>query len=350
MQTTLPPTSTPKTLTQFILDQQSMFAHEHASGSFSMLLQSIQLACKVISLHANKAGVGRDLGLGASYGTIQRGLVPKKLHKIAHDTMVECLANSKQVHIIASEQNETSIVLDDYQHGYAVTFDPLDGFSNIDANISVGTIFGIYRKKPNAHKDATSVKNLLRPGHDLVCAGYTLYGGATILVLTTGVGVNGFLLDPSLGEFILTHPNLKIPKKGKIYSVNEGSSSTWDTPSKEWLRWLKQEDPITGVARSSRYVGSMVADVHRTLLYGGIFCYPGSAKNPTGKLRLLYECNPMAFIIEQAGGKAITGTQRGTQRVLDMVPESLHQTIPLYLGSREEMTKLQSLYDQRPKL
>lgn len=264
------------------------------------------------------------------------------MSSIAHDTIVECLASSKQAHILVSEQRKSTLILDDYQNGYAVVFDPLDGFSNIDANMSVGSIFGIYKKNPAGHEKPTNIQNVLRPGNELICGGYTLYGGATILVLTTGVGVNGFQLDPTLGDFILTHPNLKIPKEGTIYSVNEGSSSSWDKPSKEFLKWLKQSETETGVFRSSRYVGTMVADVHRTLLYGGVFCYPGSSKNPNGKLRLLYECNPMAFIIEQAGGKATTGKDR----VLDLVPKSLHQRAPLYLGSLTEMAKLKSFYDQ----
>lgn len=337
---------TPKTLTQFILDQQAMFSLGQATGSLTMLLHSIQLACKVISLHCNKANVARSRGLGTSY-LAQRGMEPKKLHKIAHDTMVECLANSKQIHIMVSEQNKHTIVLDDYQNGYAVVFDPLDGFSNIAANISTGTIFGIYKKKTTVDQTPTSIKSILRPGNELVCAGYCLYGGSTILVLTTGVGVNGFLLDPTLGEFIHTHPNIRVPKKGKIYSVNEGSSSTWDAPSQAFLEWLKQPDPETGDARSSRYVGSMVADVHRTLLYGGVFCYPGSLKNPSGKLRLLYEANPMAFIMEQAGGQAASGLNR----ILDIEPKSVHQSIPLYIGSMEEMNKLKYFYnDHQSKL
>lgn len=332
---------TPKTLTQFILDQQAMFSPGLATGSLTMLLHSIQLACKVISLHCNKTNVARERGLGASYSA-QHGMEPKKLHKIAHDTIIECLANSKQVHIIVSEQSKNTIILDDYENGYAVVFDPLDGFSNIAANISTGTIFGIYKKNRNSDVVPTSVKSVLRSGNELICSGYCLYGGSTILVLTTGVGVNGFLLDPTLGEFIHTHPNIKIPKTGKFYSVNEGQSLTWDAPSQAFLDWLKQPSPTTGVARSSRYVGSMVADVHRTLLYGGVFCYPGSLKNPSGKLRLMYEANPMAFVIEQAGGQASSGLNR----VLDIKPDSIHQAIPLYIGSMEEMNKLKSLYKE----
>lgn len=345
MQTVLPGEEPPVTLTQFILNQQSinLFANEKTSGSFVMLLQSIQLACKVISSHVNKSGIARDMGLGAIYSH-QGGLQTKKLSDIAHDTMVDCLENSKQVSIIASQHITATKMLDSYQNGYAVTVDPLDGVSNIDANVSVGTIFAIYKKDPNGSQNVTSDDNVLRPGRELMCAGYTLYGGATILVLTTGMGVNGFLLDATLGEFILTHPNMRIPKKGKMYSLNEGNSLSWDAPTQTFHTWLKKADPETGFVRSGRYVGSMVADVHRTLLYGGIFCYPASMRHPNGKLGVLYECNPMAFIIEQAGGKATTGMHR----ILDIEPESIHQSTPIYLGSMEEMSKLESIYYQLP--
>jgi len=266
------------------------------------------------------------------------GDVQKKLDVFSNDCFVNCLKFSNQIGIMGSEENEEPIILSD-TGGYAIVFDPLDGSSNIDANISVGTIFGIYKKLPEGTK--TSVKDVLRPGRDLLAAGYALYGSATMLVLTTGLGVNGFILDPTLGEFILTHHHIRIPDKGSIYSINEGNALTWDEPTSIFVANCKKKQ-AGGKAKSARYVGSMVADVHRTLLYGGIFCYPADSANPNGKLRLLYECNPMAFIVEQAGGKAISGTQR----VLDITPTKLHERRPIFCGSSQDVEEVEKLYIQ----
>eukprot|EP00808_Paulinella_micropora_P005667 g72605.t1 len=292
----------PITLTRFIMQQRAQF--KQASGEFAMLLQSIQLACKVIANAATNAGIANLYGVAGDTNT--SGDVQKKLDVLANDVFVNCLRFSEQVYVMCSEEVEDPIVVDEHAGGYAVVFDPLDGSSNIDANVSVGTIFGIYKKSPiSSHK--TGVKDLLRPGNELLCGGYALYGSATMLVFTTGNGVNGFSLDPTIGEFILTHRDIVMPRKGKVYSINEGNSTNFDEPTKAVVANWKGAG---GKARSARYIGSMVGDVHRTLLYGGIFAYPGDKKNPKGKLRLLYECNPIAFIMEQAGGKATTGRQR----------------------------------------
>ena len=246
---------------------------------------------------------------------------------------INCLTFSDQVYIMGSEENEQPIIVDSHSGGYAVVFDPLDGSSNIDCNLSVGTIFGIYKKSPSSD-EPTSVKDLLKPGTELVAAGYALYDAATMIVLSTGLGVNGFTLDPVIGEFMLTHPDMKIPKSGKYYSINEGNSLNYDEATKEWVSWNKKQK------KALRYVGSMVGDVHRTLLYGGTFAYPGDSKNKDGKLRLIYECNPMAMIIEQAGGKATTGKQR----ILDIKPTKLHQKCPIFVGSWSEITRLEECY------
>jgi len=232
---------------------------------------------------------------------------------------------------------------DDQTGGYAVVFDPLDGSSNIDANVSVGTLFGIYKKTSPEQK--SSVKDLLRPGNQLVAAGYALYGASTMIVLSTGLGVNGFLLDPSIGEFILTHKNIRIPKAGKIYSINEGNAELWDVPTRTYVNQCKRLDK-KGKPKTSRYIGSMVADVHRTLLYGGIFMYPADKNSKDGKLRLLYECNPMSFLIEQAGGRA----SNGAQRILDLQPTKIHQRSPIFMGSPDDVKEIENLYKVNSKL
>ena len=209
----------------------------------------------------------------------------------------------------------------------------VDGSSNIDCNLSVGTIFGIYKKDPKKNTKTTA-KDVLKPGRELIAAGYALYDSATMIVLTTGNGVNGFTLDPALGEFILTHRNIRIPKKGKIYSVNEANSKNWDKATVEYIENAKKK------SYSSRYVGSMCGDIHRTLLYGGIFMYPADKKNTKGKLRLLYECNPISMLIEQSGGRSTTGTER----ILDLQPTALHQRSPIFCGSEEEVKEIESLY------
>jgi fructose-1,6-bisphosphatase I len=325
----------PITMTRFLLQERLQFSE--ATGQFAMVLQSIQLACKAIANATKKAGIAQLHGISTAVNS--SGDEQKKLDVFANECFINCLTFSDHVYIMCSEENEEPIIVGNKTGGYAIVFDPLDGSSNIEANISVGTIFGIY-KKDKQTPEHPSVKDLLKPGRELLAAGYALYGSATILVLSTGRGVNGFTLDPVLGEFILTHRDIRIPRQGKIYSINEGNSESWDDATRAFVQQCKKKPN----PKSARYVGSMVADVHRTLLYGGIFCYPGDVKNPDGKLRLLYECNPMAFLIEQAGGKATTGTQR----VLDVQPTKLHQRKPIFCGSADDVTMVEQFYQQYP--
>lgn len=241
---------------------------------------------------------------------------------------------------MASEEEEKPIEIDLADQGkYVVCFDPLDGSSNIDANVSIGSIFGIWRKVTKDEDGGANVQDLLQDGRALIAAGYCLYGSSTHFVLSTGSQVNGYTLDPSLGEFLLTHPDIRIPKKGNIYSINEGNSMFWDETVKEYIGAKKfPQDGTTPF--SLRYIGSMVADVHRTLLYGGIFLYPTDKRSPKGKLRVLYECHPMAYIIEKAGGRAITGDAD----VLDIKPKSIHERCGIVCGSTEDVEEIEKIY------
>eukprot|EP01083_Nonionella_stella_P275717 936597_1 len=327
----------PQTLNRWIIESQRKHAPD-ATGNLSVLITSIEVSCKAISNDCNKAGIYNLYGLtnleNASHDQV------KKLDVLSNDTMVNCLQFTGQVAIMASEEEETAIIVDpDHRGEYCVVFDPLDGSSNIDANVSVGTIWGIYRAK--SAKEPCEA-DLLQKGTELVAAGYCMYGAATMMVLSTGHGINGFTLDNTMGEFVLTHPDIKIPNPGKpIYSVNEGNSANWNPAITEFVR--RCHNPESGQkSRSLRYVGSMVADVHRTLLYGGIFLYPADAKSPNGKLRLVYEGNPMAFLIEQAGGLATTGRNR----ILDLQPQSIHERVPIILGSVEMVREVQELYQE----
>jgi len=259
----------------------------------------------------------------------------------SNDCMINAISWSGKVALMASEEIEREIVVDNCDDPkYCVVFDPLDGSSNIDANVSVGTIFGILRVKSDvANGDKPNVNtDLLQTGENLVCSGYAMYGDATMLVLTFGDVVNGFTLDPQIGEFILTHKNIKIPSKGKIYSVNEGNSKSWDPVIREYVE--KCKDPPTGKPKKARYIGSMVADVHRTLLYGGIFLYPATKSARNGKLRLLYELNPMAHLVKAAGGKASTGTED----ILQIDPDHIHVRAPVVLGSKEDVEEVEAMY------
>lgn len=250
----------------------------------------------------------------------------KKLDVLANDLFINMLVSSFTTCKLVSEENEEVIEVElDKQGKYIVTFDPLDGSSNIDCLVSIGSIFGIYRKQSEG---PATMEDVLQPGRQQVAAGYALYGSATAMVLSLGNGVNGFTYDPAIGEFILTDANMTIPQKGKIYSINEGYLHEWDASVRNYVN--DKKDPAKGKPYGARYVGSMVADVHRTIKYGGIFIYPATASSKNGKLRLLYECNPMAYIIEQAGGKA----SNGKIDILDIVPEKIHERAPIYLGSK----------------
>ncbi|KAH7732191.1 FBP-1 protein [Aphelenchoides avenae] len=324
------------TLQRFVLQEQKR--HPDATGDLTNLLTSLLTAVKAISTAVRKAGLAQLYGLAGN--TNVQGEDVKKLDVLSNELMINMLKSSYTVCVLVSEENETVIEVETSKQGkYIVAFDPLDGSSNIDCLVSIGTIFGIFRKD---HDSPVKQEDILQPGRNMVAAGYALYGSATMVVLSTnGSGVNGFTLDPSVGEFMLTNPNMQCPKKGKIYSINEGYAKKWSKGITEYIRTRKFPEEGKS-ALGQRYVGSMVADVHRTLLYGGIFMYPATSDAPNGKLRLMYECNPMAFILENAGGLAVSGKGR----ILDIQPEKIHQRSPIFLGSKEDVEELQSYLDQ----
>lgn len=306
-------------------------AHPGATGNFSGVLRDLTLAIKIIWKEVSKAGLVDILGLAGKENI--HGDEVKKLDVFADEVIYKAMDHGGHLCVMASEENEDVLhIPDEYPTGkYVLLYDPLDGSSNIDANVNIGTIFSIYRRL--SHSGKGTMQDCLQPGYKQIAAGYVVYGSSTMMVYTTGDGIHGFTLDPGIGEFLLSHENIRIPKRGKIYSVNEGNYRYWDDGMKKYVKYLQEEDKVTGRPYSGRYIGSMVADIHRTLLYGGIFMYPGDTKHPDGKLRLMYEGNPMGFIVEQAGGKA----SNGKDRILDIVPTSLHQRIPLFVGSMEDV-------------
>ena len=303
------------TLARHIIETEKL--HPEATGELSKLLSDFSLAAKVISLEVNKAGLVDILGF-TGHNNIY-GEEVKKLDMFAHDTLLRATENSGQLCVMASEEHEDIIQIP-------------DGSSNIDANVSVGTIFSIFRRISPSGKPGT-LEDCLQQGLKQVAAGYVLYGSSTIIVYTAGHGVHGFTLDPSFGEFLLSNENIKIPKKSKIYSINEGNYKYWHPGLKKYIKYLQEEDEKTGRPYSMRYIGSMAADIHRDLLYGGIFMYPADAKHKNGKLRLMIECNPMAFIVEAAGGRATDGKKR----ILEIQPKDLHQRTPLFIGSEDDV-------------
>jgi len=318
------------TLGRHIIEEQSKY--EGATGELSKLLHDLSLAAKVISLEVNKAGLVDIIGFTGDNNV--HGEQVKKLDMLAHDMLIKAMDHGGHLCVMASEEEEDIIQIPQkFNIGkYVLLFDPLDGSSNIDANISIGTIFSIYRRVSPGDGPGT-MKDCLQSGINQVAAGYVIYGSSTMLVYTAGSGVHGFTLDPAFGEFLLSHPNIQTPKKSKIYSINEGNYLYWHPGLKKYIKYLQEEDKTTNRPYSSRYIGSMVADIHRNLLYGGIFMYPADSRSPHGKLRLQYECNPMAFIVEQAGGRATNGKQR----ILEIQPEKLHQRVPIFIGSEEDV-------------
>lgn len=306
-----------------------------ATGDFTGLFQAIALAGRMIASRVHKAGLADVLG-GAGARNVQ-GESVQKLDVLANQILVRCVEAGGHVCVMASEENEDIIpVPDRFPKGkYVLMFDPLDGSSNIDVCMSIGTIFSIHRRVTESGPG--TARDCLQRGTEQVAAGYILYGSSTMLVYTTGAGVHGFTLDPLVGEFFLSHENIRLPARGGIYSLNEGNSSKWDPRVRDWVSWLKSGDAPGGKPYSHRYIGTLVADFHRTLLKGGVFGYPADAKNPRGKLRLLYECAPMAMIAEAAGGAASTGTER----VLEIEPSSLHARVPFFVGSRDDIADLE---------
>ena len=311
------------TISRFLIEEERKFPD--ATGAFTNLLSDIALAAKVIGREVNKAGLVDIFGAVGEENV--HGEDQQKLDVFANQVMYRALDHTGLVACLASEESEEFIrIPDKFPAGdYVVIYDPLDGSSNIDVNVSIGTIFSIHRKRTTGERG--TLEDCLQPGSEQVAAGYVLYGSSTMLVYTAGTGVHGFTLDPSIGEFILSHPNMRMPEPPKkVYSVNEAYFTRWSRGQQRLVSHLKNEGGF-----GSRYIGSMVADIHRTLLQGGLFMYPSEVAKPEGKLRLLYEAAPMAFILEQAGGRASTGTQE----VRDIVPTSLHQRVPIYAGSRE---------------
>jgi len=313
-----------------------------ATGRFTSLLNELILAAKLISREVNKAGLAEVLGFTGIVNV--QGEQVCKLDEFANRVLIHRLERAGVLCAMASEENADFIEIpSSFPVGdYILIFDPLDGSSNIDANVSIGTIFSIYRRKSPEGKKVT-LTDILQKGADQVAAGYFIYGSSTIMVYTTGRGVHGFTLDPSVGEFLLSHPDIKIPEKGKIYSVNESYWPYWDEPTREIVSYFKSPDTQRGQAYNLRYIGSLVADFHRNLLYGGIFMYPADRRDPKtshGKLRLLCEAAPLARIVEEAGGMATDGKRR----ILDIEPQELHQRVPLFIGSKPDVLKAREIY------
>ncbi|WP_454245420.1 class 1 fructose-bisphosphatase [Psychroflexus sp. MBR-150] len=324
-----------QTLGEFIIEHQKSF--KYSSGELSRLINSIRLAAKVVNHEVNKAGLVDILGQHGE--TNIQGEEQQKLDVYANNLFIETLTNREIVCGIASEEEDSFITVQGHNKAhdnkYVVLMDPLDGSSNIDVNVSVGTIFSIYRRVTPIGQPV-EMRDFLQPGHQQVAAGYIIYGTSTMLVYTTGYGVNGFTLNPAIGTYYLSHPNMKFPETGQIYSINEGNYVHFPQGVKDYIKYCQEEKdnrPYT-----SRYIGSLVSDIHRNMIKGGIYIYPKSSKVTDGKLRLLYECNPMAFIVEQAGGKA----SDGKQRIMDIQPTELHQRVPFFCGSKKMVEKAEA--------
>jgi fructose-1,6-bisphosphatase I len=351
------------TVSRHIMDLQRM--HPEATGDLSGLLNELIVASKTISAEVNMAGLADVLGMSGK--TNIQGEEVQKLDEFANNTIKRRMARCGYVCVMTSEEEESTIpVAEGYEGKYTLAFDPLDGSSNIDVNVSIGTIFSIHRRKSDQGKPpfgrrSTDIEedwqpaegkpgteeDILQKGALQVAAGYIIYGSSTMLVFTTGEGVHGFTLDPSVGEFYLSHPEIRIPERSKYFSVNEGNYSFWDDNMRRYIDHLKEQDGESGRPYSSRYIGSLVADFHRNLISGGIFLYPKDTKNPakpSGKLRLLYEAAPLAYIVEQAGGRAITGDGRD---IMEIEPSQLHQRVPLIIGCRYDIDEAEAYLDGR---
>lgn len=324
------------TLTRFLLAEQRKV--QSATGDLTQLMNAVLTAVKAISSAVRRAGITQLFGIAGN--TNVQGEEVKKLDVVANQLFINMLKSSFVTCLMVSEENENVIEVEVEKQGkYIVCFDPLDGSSNIDCLVSIGTIFAIYKK---VSEGPATVGDALQPGKNVVAAGYALYGSATMVVLSIGTGVNSFMLDPTIGEFLLIDHNMRIKPRGKIYSINEGYSKFWYEPVKEYVEGLKYPKAANQQPYGARYIGSMVADVHRTLKYGGIFMYPATKDSPKGKLRLLYECIPMAYIIEQAGGLATTGTTP----ILEIVPETIHQRSPIFLGSKDDVEDVMKCFSK----
>lgn len=326
------------TFYRHIVEQERKYPE--ATGQLSDLLADIALACKVISLEVNRAGLIDILGFTGDENV--QGEQVKKLDVYANDVLTHVMKQGGHICAVCSEEEVNFIPIEDkfaenkyVTNKYICHFDPLDGSSNIDVNVSIGTIFSVYKRVTKSGPG--SLEDCLQMGTEQVAAGYVIYGSSTVLVYTNGEGVHAFTLDPSVGEFLLSNENIVIPEKSKTFSVNEGNYSKWGSGMRKYVSYLKEIEPETSRPYSSRYIGSLVADFHRNLLYGGIFLYPADNKNKEGKLRLMYEANPLSFIVEQAGGRS----SNGEKRILEIKPKNLHQRTPLFIGSKEDVLMIE---------
>lgn len=328
-----------KTLQEFIQEKKADFPYP--VDELSRLMADIAVASKAINKEVNRAGLANILGAAGSENI--QGEQQQKLDVYADNQFIDAFRSGGKVCGIASEENDDFLDFNNdgaEEAKYIVTFDPLDGSSNIDVNVSIGTIFSIYRKASD--DSACQLDDFLQKGTEQVAAGYVIYGSSTMLVYTTGNGVNGFTLDPSTEKYCLSHPNIQTPTDGRLYAFNEGNYNSFSKGLQKYCDWVKEKDSATGRPYSARYIASMVADIHRNLIKGGVFCYPATAGSPDGKLRLLYECNPMAFIVEQAGGVATTGHQR----IMEIEPTRLHQRVPAIMGSKNMVNKVLSFIEE----
>lgn len=328
-----------QSLGEFIIDRKDDFLYP--SGELNRLLSSIKIAAKIVNREVNKAGIADILGKAGNENI--QGEEQMKLDVLANDIFIDALSHREIVCGIASEENDEHIeiknAINTSLNNYVVLIDPLDGSSNVDVNVSVGTIFSIYKRVTPAGTPV-QLEDFLQKGVNQVAAGYVIYGSSTMLVYTTGNGVHGFTLDPSIGTFYLSHPQMMFPKNGKIYSINEGNYIKFPQGVKDYIKYcqLEEEDrPYT-----SRYIGSLVADFHRNMIKGGIYIYPSTSNSPNGKLRLLYECNPVAFLAEQAGGKA----SDGFRRILELEPTELHQRVPFFCGCKDMVEKVEEFMEK----
>ncbi len=328
------------TIERHIAEQEHL--HPHATGEFSRLLRDLMLAFRLIAREVSRAGLNDILGLTGR--TNIYGEAVRKLDAYANDVIIRAMEHGGHLCAMASEESDGLIcIAPDRPRGkYILLFDPLDGSTNIDVNVTIGTIFSIYRRR-SAPTAEVSLEDVLRPGAEQVTAGYVCYGSSVTLVYSTGNGVDVFTYDPTLGEFFLTIEKLRIPRRGKQYSINEGNAKRWAPELQQYIDYLKTPSEDGKRPYALRYVGTAVADVHRLLHYGGIFMYPADSANPTGKLRLMYEVNPLAFLVEQAGGRA----SDGYRRILDIQPESLHQRVPVFMGSPEDVAEAEAFLQRR---
>lgn len=329
------------TLGEFILEKQSDFPG--SSGELSRILSAIRLAAKIVNQQINKAGLAKHI-LGAAGSENIQGEQQQKLDVFADEQFIKAMEARGVVCGIASEENDDFVAFESKNPlaKYVVMIDPLDGSSNIDVNVSVGTIFSVYRRKSPIGTEV-ELEDFLQPGTEQVAAGYVVYGSSTMLVYTTGNGVNGFTYDPGIGVFFLSHPNMQIPKDGRIYSMNEGNIHSSPEGVKKYISYCQENDAATQRPYSGRYIGSLVSDFHRNMIKGGIYLYPATASSPNGKLRLLYECNPFAFLAEQAGGLATDGNKR----IMEIQPTELHQRVPFIVGSKNMVEKALSFGNLR---